>query len=186
MIRVTCLLLGSGVVSYCWKITSLELRVSFQMRLSLELQPSAMENTPQDHEWSSLLTLATKLLTNLHIMPTWPMARGYHNRLALRMDRCLENATYPPRTYSPTQRDCLFTVSINIAAGHAPGADYHHWQAFRRTNSEGVINLGTRFFVTSRLSDPLNHFQEASVPPTPPNSPTSSHSSLGFHDLSEI
>ena len=99
MIRVTCLRLGSGVVFYCWKITSLELRVSFQMHLSLEFLASTMENIPQDHDiWSKLLSLATRLLSTPHFTPSGPMVRGHHSRLALRMDRRLGNAPYPPRT----------------------------------------------------------------------------------------
>ena len=157
------------------------------MHFSLKFLASTLENIPQDHNiWSPLQNLATRLLSTLHFAPSRSMIREHHNRLALRMNRRLGNATYPPRTYSPTPRDCLFSVSMYITAGHMPDAEYHHGQAFRETNSEGVTNLATRFFVMSRLSRPLNHYQGTSVAPTPPNSPTASPLSWGIHELSEI
>ena len=95
MIRVSYLLLGSGFIFYCWRLASHELAVSFQMCISIEMQPSHRGNSPQDLEWTAFLSAVSRIINDLNIGQAWPMVRVYH-RFALRPVGDLGNDIYVP------------------------------------------------------------------------------------------
>ena len=76
MIRVTYLILGSGLIFYCWRLVSQEMAMSFQICISIEMQASHNATRPQITEWTDLLTAVNRIFNDLNIGQAWPMIRA--------------------------------------------------------------------------------------------------------------
>ena len=177
MIRVSYLLLGSGLIFYCWRLASHELAVSFQMCISIEMQTSHSGNRPQDTEWTAFLSAVSRIINDLNIGQAWPMVRVYH-RFALRPVGDLGNDIYVPRVNSRNRRGSLYNLVVAVTVQAPSNLRPRSLQLASGTRSWNGTSLGSRLFNTWRLSDPLDLTRVTSGSRTPPNTPTNLNSSI--------
>ena len=164
MIRVTYLILGSGLIFYCWRLVSQEMAMSFQICISFETQPSHNTTRPQITDWTELLTAINRIFNDLNLGRAWPMIRVYH-RVAHRLVGGLSNDIYVPRINTGDNRGRMYSIAVAVTVQSLSNIRPRSLQLNSGTRALTGTRLGSQEFSTWNLSDPLDHS-------TPPNTPT--------------